>query len=158
MLTMNESAKKFISKQNKILDAKKAKFLETLRIYDKEYAPSEDEVENEYYLFDEKEKRHYKNIPAKLTDEEYQQVLQAHNAVVKTEHEKNGTSITLKVVAYLIWCIGMLAALAVSSDENGNSFNAKVLLTYLTISIVSGLIFWALGEIIRLLNEINNKF
>ncbi|MBO6140457.1 MAG: hypothetical protein J6O40_01575 [Ruminococcus sp.] len=152
---MNIYVDKYIKKNNKILVENKAAFLDSIGIHDREYAPSEDSVGTDYPHLDKETNKHYKTVPATLTEEEYEEVLKSYKAVKKAENQKNSSSYVLKLCAFLIWLGGFCIVGVLSNDEKKS--DSSLIITYIIIAFVCGMFFWALGEIIRLLNEINNK-
>ncbi|MBR1739133.1 MAG: hypothetical protein IJ737_02480 [Ruminococcus sp.] len=158
---MNKAVGDFIEKKNKLrareIEYKKRKFVEEWSINDRIYAPDEQNT-SDFPFFDKKENRHYKTVPAVLTDEEYEAAKNAEEALQREFRGKSYSAVIIKIIAYLIWCIGIFGALIAASGKGGNNgFSAKIFFIIFSASLLSGLMLWALGEIIRLLNEIKEK-
>ena len=138
------------AKERKALDKKKKALLDRLNLYEKEYC-TDNQLREQYpyaewddALCDEKR---FRKIYPEFTDEEYEMV---KATLAPPEPEKNGVSVALKVLAIVQFVAGFILSIAFSESS-------VMVGVWLGSGFVSGLTTLALGEIVRLLHEINQK-
>lgn len=78
---------------------------------------------------------------------------------VPTRITSNGTATAIKTIAILVYLVGAIVSVAVSSHSSryGSSFSLGLMLICLASSFFIGTMLLGFSEIIRLLNEINQK-
>ncbi len=153
---MNETVKNYLETKKKKCEEKKAKKLVELGICEKIYSP-DGEYSSEYYLYDEKEKKHYKKIPIEVTDEEYDEILKYSENADKKEY--NIVARILKGIAWFFFVggfiVGFTLGVALGEQLNYNPYIA--MFTIWGIYFVFGMMFIGFAEIIQLLQDIKNK-
>lgn len=156
---MNRIAQEYINKQKEIAERKKLEkrkdFLEEIELYERIYSDNT-KYTDEYPVKDTNEDsehygKFYKEIPIELTDEEYEEVLNAY----KLNHGKVSSDDTVAMLLFsisvFIYIVGGLLALI--------SFGAGAITGISTLAavFVGGTSFLGFSRIIALLNDIKNK-
>lgn len=169
-----ESKKK---RQEDIQQQQKLAFLIKEGLYEKVYAPDDEDTDLDEYPKtewdrDNSRNRYYKIVPIEISDDEYEQIREAYNSVdsVKKDNEENSTNSVatfMIVVAVLIYIAGLIAGISFGNAEKVVSgyysthtvkeFSVAVASIYWAASFISGSVFIGLAEIIRLLQKINDK-
>lgn len=135
-------------------DKKKEELLLELDLYDKVYTQNGD-CSDEYPYCDWDDDKginlYYKKVPIKITDEEFE-ALKSCTENYDSEESSNPVAITLAVIAWIIYISGFLAcAILCSEDYVATGFYL------LGACFLSGTVFLAIAEIIKLLFKINKK-
>lgn len=76
---------------------------------------------------------------------------------IKVSSEGNFIGNIIEKTAYIIFCVGLISGLIQGYSINEYEFTWSVALTWLVLSIISCIIFLGFAEVIRLLDNINNK-
>lgn len=77
---------------------------------------------------------------------------------VPTRIAPNGTAMAIKTIAILVYLVGVIASVAVPSHfSRYGSFSVGLMLICLAFTFFVGTMLMGFSEIIRLLNEINQK-
>ena len=166
---MNQRVQEFINQQkiqfenNKNME--KAKVLNDLGLYDKEYSENPAWSE-EYpdYEYDQvtKECRYFKKIPISVTDEEYAEILKysnIDNTQIESDDVKtnsNTIATIFSVIAVFIFILGLFLGI-VLGDAIGYKFSIGVALICWGSGFVGGVLMLGFAEIIKLLTAIKNK-
>lgn len=156
---MNDKIKEFIAtkidEKNKKYQLEKEELLLKLGFYEKEFSPdnkyTEDFCDSE--LDGNGNIKYYKKVPIEITDEEYEELLK-----YSTEEEPSKNSILpmiLTTIACTIFLFGFFAG--VSYGNISGIFSLPIALSYWSIALISGSVFLALAEIIRLLDRNNHR-
>ena len=126
-----------------------------LGLYDKEYAPNDNEYTNEEYPnYDENTGRWFKANAVDVTEEEFELIVKAcEKKDITVETGSNGVAGMLKSIAITTYILGLIAGLIVGFSSE----SVTPLIAIWGSAFISGTIFLGFGEIIRLLHEINNK-
>lgn len=165
---MDERIKKYIDEKvtevNRKNQLEKEALLLKLGFFEKEYSP-DNKYSDEYYESESDGKgtiKYYKKVPIEINDEEYAELLK-----YSTEEEPPKSSILpmiLTTIACVIFLFGFLAGIAFGNVVvdpydvlNGTVFSFAIAFTYWSIALISGSVFLALAEIIRILDKIKNK-
>lgn len=123
-------------------------------LYDKVYAP-DGECSDDYPYFDwddeNNEHLYYKKVPIKVTDEEFE-ALKSCTENYDNEESSNPVAITLAVIAWIIYISGFLACVILCSEDY-----VATGFYLLSACFLSGSVFLAIAEIIKLLFKINKK-
>ena len=136
-----------------------------LNMYE-EVRSSNDAWDNEYPFsgFDQTEQKYYyyKKVAIEMSDEEFEEILSLSNENPSYDNQnKNGVSITLLVIGVLIYCAGFIAGIVMGAPESSyyssDEFNFTTMFTAWTSAFISGTIFIAFSEIIKLLHQIKTK-
>jgi len=165
---MNVKIREFIdekiAEENKKHEAAKKRTLLDLGLYEKIYSPdnkySEEFSESE--LDNTNTYKYFKKEPLEISDEDYQE-LRKH--VVKEEAKRSTfLPLILKSIAWLIFIVGFIEGILsgnVVVDPydiiDGTQFSFSIALTYWSVSLISGTLIFAIGEVIKLLEDIKNK-
>ena len=135
-------------------DKKKEDLLLELDLYDKVYAPDND-CSDEYPYCDWDDENgvnlYYKKVPIEVTDEEFEALKDCAENYDEIE-VRNPVATTLTVIAWIIYICGFIACVILCNDD----FVADGLYL-LAGSFISGTVFLAIAEIIKLLFKINKK-
>lgn len=166
---MNQKVQNFINQQkiqvenNKNME--KAKVLNDLGLYDKEYSenPAWSEEYPDYeYDQETKEGRYFKKIPINVTDEEYEEILKysnIDNTQIESDDVKtnsNTIATIFSVIAVFIFILGLFLGI-VLGDAIGYKFSIGVALICWGSGFVGGMLMLGFAEIIKLLTAIKNK-
>lgn len=163
---MNEVVKHYIERKQKEIEQKnakaKAKKLIALGLFEKLYEGEEgyDPQNGCYEWSDEKQKGvYYNKIAIEVTDEEYEEILKVSGEETKIDAKGNKIATALKVIAWVIYGIGFILGLVLSSEPGyyGDEMNFVAAFVYWCVAFVSGTIFLGFAEIVRLLDEIKKK-
>lgn len=166
---MNQRVQEFINQQKIQLEnnknMEKAKVLNDLGLYDKEYSEnpawSEEYPEYEYDQVT-KEGRYFKKIPINVTDEEYEEILKysnIDNTQIESDDVKtnsNTIATIFSVIAVFIFILGLFLGI-VLGDAIGYKFSIGVALICWGSGFVVGMLMLGFAEIIKLLTAIKNK-
>ena len=163
---MNQKVQEFINQQkiqaeyNKNME--KAKVLNDLGLYDKEYSenPAWSEEYPDYeYDQETKEGRYFKKIPINVTDEEYAEILKYYSNIAINQDENNeiksgnnSIATVFTVIAVIIFIAGFFVGLYL-----GEEIGYDVASICWGSSFLSGMFVLGFAEIIKLLNAIKNK-
>ncbi len=162
---MHEKVKRYLDEKQKIIEEKKENFLVSQGLYEKKYSP-EERFSGEYPKreWDEnKESFHYyKNEVVKMTDEEYQAVLDAYNATNEPKPKEVGPNVVGALILALAWGIYVAGFflgifMGVEAADYLENFSFGVALIYWGTSFVCGTFFIGFSQIIKLLHSINEK-
>ena len=166
---MNQRVQEFINQQ-KIqagynMNMEKAKVLNDLGLYDKEYSEnpawSEKYPEYEYDQVTQQGK-YFRKIPISVTDEEYAEILKYSNIAISqdenndTKSGNNSIATVFTVIAVIIFIAGFFVGLFLG-EEIGYKFSIGVASICWGSSFLSGMFMLGFAEIIKLLNAIKNK-
>ena len=166
---MNQRVQEFINQQkiqgeyNKNME--KAKVLNDLGLYDKEYSEnpawSEEYPEYEYDHVTQQGK-YFRKIPISVTDEEYAEILKyinIDNTQIESDDVKtnsNTIATIFSVIAVFIFILGLFLGI-VLGDAIGYKFSIGVALICWGSGFVGGMLMLGFAEIIKLLTAIKNK-
>ncbi len=166
---MNQRVQEFINQQkiqvenNKNME--KAKVLNDLGLYDKEYSEnpawSEEYPEYEYDKATQQGK-YFKKVPISVTDEEYAEILKysnIDNTQIESDDVKtnsNTIATIFSVIAVFIFILGLFLGI-VLGDAIGYKFSIGVALICWGSGFVGGMLMLGFAEIIKLLTAIKNK-
>lgn len=166
---MNQRVQEFINQQkiqfenNKNME--KAKVLNDLGLYDKEYSEnpawSEEYPDYEYDQVTQQGK-YFRKIPISVTDEEYAEILKysyIDNTQIESDDVKtnsNTIATIFSVIAVFIFILGLFLGI-VLGDVIGYKFSIGVALICWGSGFVGGMLMLGFAEIIKLLTAIKNK-
>lgn len=166
---MNEKVNTFLETKKteakmRFEEEKQKKLLE-LELYEKEYS-LENSYSEEFPLseFDEatSKYKYYKKVPIEISDEEYAELLK-YSADEEPRKSTNFPTI-LTTIACVIYLFGFMAGFGfgeVVVDPydvvDGTVFSFAIAFTYWSIALISGTLFLALAEIIKILDAIKKK-
>ena len=136
---------------------KKAKLLINEGLYHVVYSP--DNVQSSEYPFEEYDAtsgsmKHYKKVPMNVTNDEFEQI-KKYSTIDETP--KNAISITLTVIAYIIFISGFIYGIYIGSEYYVDEFSFSLAFISWIITLISGMTFLGFAEIIKLLEAIKNK-
>lgn len=166
---MNQRVQEFINQQ-KIqaeynMNMEKAKVLNDLGLYDKEYSEnpawSEEYPDYEYDQVTQQGK-YFRKIPISVTDEEYAEILKysnIDNTQIESDDVKtnsNTIATIFSVIAVFIFILGLFLGI-VLGDAIGYKFSIGVALICWGSGFVGGMLMLGFAEIIKLLTAIKNK-
>ncbi len=147
---MHEKVASFLTQKQAEETIRKNKHLVDLGLYEKVYSNSTT-YSDEFPYPEEDEKgaiiNYYKKVAIDITDEEYAEIKK--HSFAYSPH-KNAIAIALTVIAWIIYIVGFISGIIITS-------NASAALTYWFGSLISGTTFLGFAEIIKLLNDIKNK-
>lgn len=166
---MNQRLQEFINQQKIQLEnnknMEKAKVLNDLGLYDKEYSEnpawSEEYPDYEYDQVTQQGK-YFRKIPISVTDEEYAEILKysnIDNTQIESDDVKtnsNTIATIFSVIAVFIFILGLFLGI-VLGDAIGYKFSIGVALICWGSGFVGGMLMLGFAEIIKLLNAIKNK-
>lgn len=166
---MNQRVQEFINQQKIQLEnnknMEKAKVLNDLGLYDKEYSEnpawSEKYPEYEYDQVTQQGK-YFRKIPISVTDEEYAEILKysnIDNTQIESDDVKtnsNTIATIFSVIAVFIFILGLFLGI-VLGDAIGYKFSIGVALICWGSGFVGGMLMLGFAEIIKLLTAIKNK-
>lgn len=166
---MNQKVQEFINQQKIQLEnnknMEKAKVLNDLGLYDKEYSEnsawSEKYPEYEYDQVTQQGK-YFRKIPISVTDEEYAEILKysnIDNTQIESDDVKtnsNTIATIFSVIAVFIFILGLFLGI-VLGDAIGYKFSIRVALICWGSGFVGGMLMLGFAEIIKLLTAIKNK-
>lgn len=166
---MNQRVQEFINQQKIQLEnnknMEKAKVLNDLGLYDKEYSEnpawSEEYPDYEYDQVTQQGK-YFRKIPISVTDEEYAEILKysnIDNTQIESDDVKtnsNTIATIFSVIAVFIFILGLFLGI-VLGDAIGYKFSIGVALICWGSGFVGGMLMLGFAEIIKLLNAIKNK-
>mgnify|MGYP000900823321 FL=1 len=166
---MNQKVQEFINQQKIQLEnnknMEKAKVLNDLGLYDKEYSEnsawSEKYPEYEYDQVTQQGK-YFRKIPISVTDEEYAEILKysnIDNTQIESDDVKtnsNTIATIFSVIAVFIFILGLFLGI-VLGDAIGYKFSIGVALICWGSGFVGGMLMLGFAEIIKLLTAIKNK-
>ena len=166
---MNQRLQEFINQQKIQLEnnknMEKAKVLNDLGLYDKEYSEnpawSEEYPDYEYDQVTQQGK-YFRKIPISVTDEEYAEILKysnIDNTQIESDDVKtnsNTIATIFSVIAVFIFILGLFLGI-VLGDAIGYKFLIGVALICWGSGFVGGMLMLGFAEIIKLLNAIKNK-
>ncbi len=153
---MNSKLEEYFSKAKAVQKENRDKHLIELGLYEKFYSP-DGSYSPEYHLVDytdgENRMKHYKTVLIEVTDEEYEQILEAErNKISRNQRSSNGIAIALTVIAILTYTVGFILGIVL-----GNQLGFSYTVIWWTASVVSGTMILGFAEIIKLLDKINSK-
>lgn len=156
---MHESIITFLEKQNKIKRENRRQFLLNNNICERIYNPVEDSEYSEEYPFRDRDtNKWYKKEPLDVTDEEFELIQKAYNEAHTSEKpESNGVAIIFIIFGWITLIAGLIESLAAASDDKGKTFIVSVFIIHFAFTILSSMIYFGFGEVIKLLHSINNK-
>ena len=136
---------------------KKAKLLINEGLYHVVYSP--DNVQSSEYPFEEYDAtsgsmKHYKKVPMNVTNDEFEQI-KKYSTIDETP--KNAISITLTVIAYIIFISGFIYGIYIGSEYYVDEFSFSLAFISWIITLISGMTFLGFAEFIKLLEAIKNK-
>lgn len=166
---MNQRLQEFINQQKIQLEnnknMEKAKVLNDLGLYDKEYSEnpawSEEYPDYEYDQVTQQGK-YFRKIPISVTDEEYAEILKysnIDNTQIESDDVKtnsNTIATIFSVIAVFIFILGLFLGI-VLGDAIGYKFSIGVALICWGSGFVGGMLMLGFAEIIKLLTAIKNK-
>lgn len=166
---MNQRVQEFIYQQKIQLEnnknMEKAKVLNDLGLYDKEYSEnpawSEEYPDYEYDQVTQQGK-YFRKIPISVTDEEYAEILKysnIDNTQIESDDVKtnsNTIATIFSVIAVFIFILGLFLGI-VLGDAIGYKFSIGVALICWGSGFVGGMLMLGFAEIIKLLTAIKNK-
>lgn len=166
---MNQKVQEFINQQKIQLEnnknMEKAKVLNDLGLYDKEYSEnsawSEKYPEYEYDQVTQQGK-YFRKIPISVTDEEYAEILKysnIDNTQIESDDVKtnsNTIATIFSVIAVFIFILGLFLGI-VLGDAIGYKFSIGVALICWGSGFVGGMLMLGFAEIIKLLTAIKDK-
>lgn len=166
---MNQRVQEFINQQKIQLEnnknMEKAKVLNDLGLYDKEYSEnpawSEEYPDYEYDQVTQQGK-YFRKIPISVTDEEYAEILKysnIDNTQIESDDVKtnsNTIATIFSVIAVFIFILGLFLGI-VLGDAIGYKFSIGVALICWGSGFVGGMLMLGFAEIIKLLTAIKNK-
>lgn len=168
---MNKKAQEYIASKKKELSeikfSDRESFLIGQELYDKVYAPNQDNVDRtEYPYYDRNEEDgsplYYKAVAISLTDKEYEEVYAAYKAVedeLETEDDeeenisKNNMAVFMTIVAITIYIVGLVAGIVIGKNFGGYWFSWTSASICWFAGFVYGSLFLGVSEIIRLLHQ-----
>lgn len=165
---MNQRVQEFINQQKIQLEnnknMEKAKVLNDLGLYDKEYSEnpawSEEYPDYEYDQVTQQGK-YFRKIPISVTDEEYAEILKysnIDNTQIESDDVKtnsNTIATIFSVIAVFIFILGLFLGI-VLGDAIGYKFSIGVALICWGSGFVGGMLMLGFAEIIKLLTAIKN--
>lgn len=157
---MHEAIENFIEKQKQKKKENYKQFLLDNDICEREYSPNEDEnapYDENYPFWDRKQNKYYKKIPIEVTDEELEQILEAYNEAQVNEVKSNGIATFFLVLGWITVIAGLIESLSAASGDKGESFTFSVFIIHFAVTLISSMIYFGFGEVIKLLNDIKNK-
>ena len=98
--------------------------------------------------------KHYKKVPMNVTTDEFEQI-KKYSTIDETP--KNAISITLTVIAYIIFISGFIYGIYIGSEYYVDEFSFSLAFISWIITLISGMTFLGFAEIIKLLEAIKNK-
>lgn len=166
---MNQKVQNFINQQKIQLEnnknMEKAKVLNDLGLYDKEYSEnpawSEEYPDYEYDQVTQQGK-YFRKIPISVTDEEYAEILKysnIDNTQIESDDVKtnsNTIATIFSVIAVFIFILGLFLGI-VLGDAIGYKFSIGVALICWGSGFVGGMLMLGFAEIIKLLTAIKDK-
>ena len=166
---MNQRVQEFINQQ-KIqaeynMNMEKAKVLNDLGLYDKEYSENPAWSEEYHdYEYDQvtQQGKYFRKIPISVTDEEYAEILKYSNIAntqIESDDVKTNSNIIatiFSVIAVFIFILGLFLGF-VLGDAIGYKFSIGVALICWGSGFVGGMLMLGFAEIIKLLTAIKNK-
>ena len=166
---MNQRVQEFIIQQKIQLEnnknMEKAKVLNDLGLYDKEYSenPAWSEEYPDYeYDQETQQGKYFRKIPISVTDEEYAEILKysnIDNTQIESDDVKtnsNTIATLFSVIAVFIFILGLFLGI-VLGDAIGYKFSIGVALICWGSGFVGGMLMLGFAEIIKLLTAIKNK-
>ncbi len=165
---MHESVKNYIYGT----EEEKTAFLLKVGLYEKVYTPDGVDPDlSEYPFVDEStsEKKRYKKVALPVTDEEYKEIQKAYqrkkqlgeNTSAGETQNNNTLATAFGVIGIIIFSVGFVLGLLFSNPNDiVNNRDAVAITTMLNTwagYFQAGMIFIGLGEIIKLLHNINKK-
>lgn len=148
---------------------KKNELLLNLGLYEKIYTKDTvSSAEFPYGDWDEEAGayRYYKKVPVEVTDEEYAKILHYQREKPETG-STNGVAFVFRVMAWITFIVGFIAGLVLGAQErivlDYYSVNTSTEFSFATafacwgVFFVSGMFLLGFSEIIRLLNDMNDK-
>ncbi len=161
---MNEKLKSFFNEHKAQDEGKKAEFLISLGLYEREYSSNSTySVDYPCIEWDEEEKKqkYYKKVAIEVTDEEYAEVKRCINS--ENVDKKNPVAIALIAIAWIVFVVGFILGIVLGTEEvvyryrTETEFSFAVAMVYWVVSLVSGIMILGFAEIIKLLESIKNK-
>ena len=131
---MHEAIENFIEKQKQKKKENYKQFLLDNDICEREYSPNEDEnapYDENYPYWDRKQNKYYKKIPIEVTD--------------------------FFVLGWITVIAGLIESLSAASGDKGESFTFSVFIIHFAVTLIASMMYFGLGEVIKLLNDIKNK-
>ena len=95
-----------------------------------------------------------KQVPMNVTNDEFEQI-KKYSTIDETP--KNAISITLTVIAYIIFISGFIYGIYIGSEYYVDEFSFSLAFISWIITLISGMTFLGFAEIIKLLEAIKNK-
>lgn len=136
-------------------------------LFTKAYGPESMQYASDTFPFFEQTPdgrlRFYQKIAVPVTDEEFEQILQAKkelkNKPDNSQKRVETVAIVLYIIAAILFVIGFFAGISSGTDagKSSSDFNWGLAAIVWGSSFVSGMFFVALGKIIDLLSSINSK-
>lgn len=163
---MNEKLQEFFIQEENSRNLEKQKqrnqHLVDLGLYEKVYSGKQECSEE--YPFIDGEGNTYKKVGIDVTDEEYRKICEYAPLENTEPSHANTLSKALNVLAVLLIIAGVIIGLALGTQEieseyyySRTVFSFALALPYWAGGIISGAIFLAFAEIIRLLDKISKK-
>jgi hypothetical protein len=154
---LTNKVKEFIefeeAKLEKNKENEKSELLINLGLYEELYSDTERDTDD--YPFEGTNGKYYKKVACETTDDEFNKIIKftSQNEVVN-----NKVSSTLLGIAYTIYIIGAIAGFAGGTTylDNGE-FSIVVALSIWVSAFLSGTLFLAFGEVLKLLHKISCK-
>lgn len=158
---LNEKLNEFLTakkeEERKKLEAEKNETLIKLGLYEKVYLSSENEN-------DDSNSKYFKKVAIEVTDEEYEEIKKY--IPEKKRVKRNKLQVALFIVAMVVFAGGFLAGCLLGNIEIEKGLIFKRTIT--EFSFITAVMYWciagavgtvllAFSEVIKLLNDINNK-
>lgn len=142
---MHPQVQKYIDEKEAEKLKKKNDYLIKLGLCEVVYSPDGSSQNNEYPMFDNRS--YCKKIPYPVSDGEYK-LIQSYG---KAEVEKNKITSMLQIISALIFMVAFIAGFIFLEESLVLAF------IYWISGFITGTLFLAIAEIIKLLHEINLK-
>ena len=157
---MHDKVKEFIDRKNKEnlkrQKERQRQHLIDLGLFEKEYAEGGTRS-SKYPIWDQKRNEYCRLVPIEVTDEEYAAICSVDEGVESVRPSENLIVKVLKVVGWIAVIGGFVAGLVLGYDRYDEEFVWGVVIVQWFGSIVRGIVFFGLAEVIKLLQAILNK-
>lgn len=169
---MNKKAQEYIDSKRKelseIKSSERESFLIGQELYDKVYAPDQNNVDRtEYPYYDRNEEDgthlYYKAVAINLTDKEYEEVYAAYKAVEdelededdeeEENDSKNNMSVFMIVASVIIYIAGFVGGIIAGNNFDRYGFTLWLAIAIWVPTFVYGSLLLGVSEIIKLLHR-----
>lgn len=165
---MNSKLEEFFSKAKSAQKQNRDNHLIELGLTEKVYSP-DGSYSAEYHLKDyndssENRDKYYKTAPIRVTEEEYEQILEAEKS--SNQSSNNVVAKALTVIAVLTYIGGFISGWVLANKEvlvgtyytyASTEFVFSIAITWWIAALISGTMMLGFAEIIKLLDIISKK-